>query len=159
MKREVTKPVVVKCTNCGFDNVFNQPHPYHAGFGNQGFLYNEKGNRTLVWSSFDPDYERVAGNNHPWVLGPENKKKLEAVLQPDPNGGGRWLFDNPARCLKCGNPISAPIGSNIYYLEYDGSINLDPIDNKGRGLKEMMRVEPAGGAYVSPAAGDPSAHP
>lgn len=144
MKREVTKPVVVKCAKCGFDNVFNQPHPYHAGFGNQGFLYNEKGNGTLVWSSFDPDYERVAGNNHPWALGAENKKKLEAVLEPDPNGGGRWLFNNPARCLKCGTPISEPIGSNIYYLEYDRSINLDPIDNKGRGLKEMMKVEQGG---------------
>lgn len=140
MKREVAKPVVVKCTKCGFENVFNQPYPYHAGFGNQGFLYNEKGNRTLIWSSFDPDYERVVGKNHPWALGSESQKQLESALLPDPNGGGCWLFSNPARCLKCGSPISEPIGSNIYYLNYDESIDLDPDSKRGRGLKEMMKV-------------------
>ena len=152
MKREVTTPVVATCAKCGFGNVFNQLYPYHAGFGNQGFLYNEKGNRTLIWSSFDHDYERVVGNNHPWMLGPESRKKLEDALQPDPNGGGRWLFSNPARCLKCGDPMSEPIGSNIYYLEYDGSINLDPIENRGSGLQEMMKVEPSAGPDSSPAA-------
>jgi len=156
MKREVTKPVVVSCPQCHHDNVFNQPYRYHAGFADQGFLYNEAGNRTLIWSSFDPDYEAVVGNSHPWVLGPDGKKKLEASLRPDPNGGGRWLFSNPARCLKCGAPIAEPIGMNIYYLEYDGSINLDPIGNKGHGLKEMMMVEPSPAPYSSPAAGSES---
>jgi len=41
-------------SDCGFDNSFDQPYPFHAGFSNAGFLYNEAGNLTLVWSSFDP---------------------------------------------------------------------------------------------------------
>lgn len=45
-----------------------------------------------------------------------------------------------ARCLKCRNPIAEPIGTNVHYLEYDGSLNLDPIGNPGRGLKDAMKV-------------------
>jgi len=140
MKREDIKPLVVKCPKCGFENAFNQPYGYHTGFGNQGFLYNEAGNRTLIWSSFDPDYIAVVGNKHPWTLGEESQRRLEAILQPDPSGGGKWLFSNPARCLKCRNPIAEPIGTNVYYLEYDGSLNLDPLGNPGRGLKDAMNV-------------------
>ena len=51
MTREYTKPVVVPCTHCGASNVFNQPYAYHAGFGDQGFLYSESGTCTLVWNS------------------------------------------------------------------------------------------------------------
>ncbi len=144
MKREIIKPLVVTCIECGFDNVFNQPYRYHAGFANQGFLYNEAGDRTLIWSSFDPDYTNIVGENHPWVLGVEGRNKLEAVLQSDPNGGGKWLFTNLPRCLKCKHPIGEPIGRNIYYLEYDGSINLDfSGSDRSRRLKEIMKVEPA----------------
>ena len=137
MKRKIVKPVVIECTKCGHKNVFGQPHPYHAGFGNQGFLYNEKGNRTLIWSSFDPDYERIVGHCHPWMLTTEQQERLEQTLLPD--DGGRWLFVNPARCESCQATISEPMIKNIYYLEYNGSINLDPTDNKERGLKDIMK--------------------
>jgi len=140
MKNKDTKFLVVTCAECRFDNVFNQPYRYHAGFANQGFLYNEVGNRTLIWSSFDSDYEDIVGKNHPWMLGPEARKKLEEALQPDPNGGGKWLFTNPPRCLKCKHPIDEPIGNNIYYLVYDGSLGLD-LGSSGKGLKEMLRVK------------------
>ena len=145
MKREMTKPLVVKCDHCEFPNVFNQPYRYHAGFGNQVFLYNEAGNRTLIWSSFDVDYEALVGKVHPWALGPEGRKALESHLVPDPKGGGRWLFNNPARCQKCKHSIGDPIGLNVYYLEYDGSLELDPIGNQGAGLKQMMKGEQGGG--------------
>src|SRR3989442_4520266 len=68
MKGEVTKPLIVSCSDCGFANVFNQPYAYHARFGDQGFLYNEAGNCTLMWSSFDPDYEAIVGKKNPWSL-------------------------------------------------------------------------------------------
>jgi len=48
--------MVIKYNSCGYENGFVQPYPYHAGFGNQGFLYNDAGNMTLVWSIYDRDY-------------------------------------------------------------------------------------------------------
>ncbi|HSG69812.1 MAG TPA: hypothetical protein VLA12_05325, partial [Planctomycetaceae bacterium] len=96
MKKET---ITITCPECGHDNVFQQPYAYHAGFGNQGFLYNEAGNRTLIWSSFDPEYEAIVGNCHPWALTEDQQKKLEDSLLPDT--GGKWLFGNPARCLEC----------------------------------------------------------
>jgi hypothetical protein len=72
------------------------------------------------------------------MLTSEQQQKLEQMLLPD--AGGRWLFKNPARCVKCEAVISESIIKNIYYLEYDGSINLDLTDNEGRGLKEIIKI-------------------
>ena len=137
MKREYTAPLSVKCPQCGHQNVFNQPYAYHAGFGNQGFLYNETGTCTLIWSSFDPAYEALVGQKHPWVLGPKDQKALEEALRPSPDGT-RWLFSNPARCTECGHSIGEPIGSNVHYLEYDGSVDLDPHGDPSRGFKDIL---------------------
>lgn len=43
--------VTIDCSSCGHKNDFEQPSPFHAGFGNQGFLYNDAGNLTLACSS------------------------------------------------------------------------------------------------------------
>lgn len=102
MNTENKSLTVVKCSKCGYENIFNQPYPYHAGLGNQGFLYNEKGNCTLIWDSYDPDYIAIVGESHPWTLDRDQQKKLEELLELDP--GGRWLFKNPARCAKCQFP-------------------------------------------------------
>jgi hypothetical protein len=116
-----------------FENVFNQPYAYHAGFADQGFLYNEEGNCTLIWSVFDPDFVAIVGQKNPWALSSADHKKLEDLLQLAPDGT-RWLFDNPARCIKCGHAISGPITDTIYYLEYHGSVELD-----GPGLKKVLK--------------------
>jgi hypothetical protein len=107
--------VTMKCTSCGHENVFDQPWPYHAGFSNEGFLYNDEGNLTLVWSSFDPAYEAVVGKNHPWALTTEQQALLEGALCSAPSGGS-WRFINSARCMKCADPISGPITQTIYYI-------------------------------------------
>ena len=146
MKREVTKPLVVSCSHCGFVNVFNQPYAYHAGFGDQGFLYNESGNCTLTWSAFDPDYEAIVDKKNPWMLTAADRQLLEDSLQSAPDGG-RWLFRNPARCMKCGHPISGPITDTIYYLRYDSSVDAD-ISNGGLKVALKNRVEPSTGASV-----------
>ena len=141
MTREFTKPLVVRCPGCGSSNVFNQPYAYHAGFGNQGFLYNETGNCTLVWSSFDPDYEALVGRWHPWALTEEQRTLIENALKPAPDGT-RWLFDNPARCLKCGHPISGSIRSTIYYLQYENSPDVGlqgQATNSGFRFKDVLR--------------------
>jgi hypothetical protein len=116
--------VTVNCSACGFKNDFEQPYPFHAGFGNQGFLYNDAGNLALVWSSFDPAYEAIVGNWHPWALTTEQQTNFEKALREAPSGG-RWRFSNPARCLKCAKPISGPITETIYYFQYPGSVDAD----------------------------------
>jgi membrane protease YdiL (CAAX protease family) len=129
--------IVVTCPNCGFGNVFRQPHPYHAGIAAQGFLYSGDGHRTLTWSSYDPEYAAVVGKQHPWALPPEDRKRLEERLTPAPDGS-RWLFSNPARCLQCGYPISGPITDTIYYLRYDGSVDRDLVSSGGLGIKDVL---------------------
>jgi len=104
--------------------MFEQPYPYHAGFADQGFLYNDAGDLTLVWSSFDSEYEMIVGSKHPWGLTAEEQTKLESSLLPAPKGG-RWRFANPARCKQCREEISAPMMRNIYYLVFEGSVLTD----------------------------------
>jgi hypothetical protein len=117
--------MIVRCPVCGYDNTFAQPNQYHAGFANQGFLYNDAGTLSLVWSSFDPAYERIVGPHHPWMLSVEQRRAFEAILPAAPTGG-KWRFENPARCGKCQGAIADPISAeSIYYLEYPGSILLD----------------------------------
>jgi hypothetical protein len=128
--------VTITCSSCGHKNDFDQPYPFHAGFGNQGFLYNDAGNLTLVWSSFDPAYEAIVGKWHPWTLTAEQQVHLESALCELPSGG-RWRFANPARCQKCASPISGPITETIYYLRCPGSVDTDSNLGEHR-LKEFL---------------------
>ena len=143
MKHKATTPLVVTCAKCDFANVFKQPYAYHAAFGNEGFLYNESCNCTLTWNSYDPDYQAIVGKKHPWGLTASDRKRLEDSLLPAPDGS-RWLFRNPARCQKCGHAISGPITKTIYYLRYNGSVDLDPGPLRRRGFRDALkqRVEP-----------------
>jgi hypothetical protein len=117
--------MILKCESCGYENEFAQPYPYHAGFGNQGFLYNDAGNLTLVWSLYDRDYIELVGNK-PWtLLTPEERALFEAALLPAPTGG-RFRFGSPARCKQCHEPISPAMSErNIYFVEFDGSVITD----------------------------------
>ena len=114
----------VPCTACQAVNVFKQPYPYHAGFGNEGFLYNDAGTLTLVWGSYDAAYQAIVGQRHPWDLTTSLQVALEERLLPAPIGGS-WRFSNPPRCRFCGHAIGQPIGENIYFLLYDGSIDAE----------------------------------
>jgi hypothetical protein len=115
----------VKCNACDRRIEFSQPYVYHAGFGDSGFLYDEAGTCTLVWSSYDPTYVDLVGQCHPWALSAEQRSIVEEALGLAPSGG-RWLFANPPRCTFCGSPIGDPIATgNIYYFVYPGSVLLD----------------------------------
>jgi hypothetical protein len=137
MSREYLKPLTIECAACGNANVFNQPYAYHAGFGDQGFLYDDEGHLTLVWSCFDPAFEAVVGRQHAWVLGAEDRRKFEEALSPAPSGG-RWRFSNPPRCMRCRAPIGSPIGPNVMYLVYDGSVVTD-LGSGVHGLRDYLR--------------------
>lgn len=116
--------MVVKCNSCGYENEFGQPYPYHAGFGSQGFLYNDAGNLTLVWSLYDRDYADLVGMKDVTHLTPDEQSALELALLPAPSGG-RFRFDNPARCKQCGAEVSGPMSQTIYYLVFNGSVVTD----------------------------------
>jgi hypothetical protein len=116
---------VLKCPICQRDNVFAQPYPYHAGFSEQGFLYSEAGTLTLVWSSYDPAWERLVGLKHPWMIEPRERSAVEAALLPAPDGTA-WGFTNPPRCRFCGEPIERSIADGaIHYYVYPNSVVLD----------------------------------
>lgn len=126
--------IEIACSSCGRKNEFQQPYPFHAGFGDQGFLYNDAGNLTLVWSAFDPAYEAIVGRANPWVLNVEQQVLFENELQDAPSGG-RWRFANPARCSACASSISGPMKETIYYLRFPNSLDVDT----GRRLRNCLR--------------------
>jgi hypothetical protein len=112
----------VDCLQCGAQNVFSQPYAYHAGFGDTVFLYNEAGNCTLAWGTYDPEYIRLIGDADAWQPTPAVQAELEARLPPSPHGD-RWGFAHPARCLTCRAAIRDPmIKGERYYLEYSASV-------------------------------------
>ena len=121
---EVIRAVIVRCSNCEHEIQFDQPYAYHAGFGNQGFLYDDAGTCTLVWSSFDLAYVALVGECHPWALNSEQQELVEDRLKRAP-GGGAWRFSNPPRCPSCSEPIGEPIGNSIHYYLYPDSVLLD----------------------------------
>jgi hypothetical protein len=116
--------MVIKCNSCANENEFAQPYPYHAGFGNQGFLYNDDGNLTLVWSLYDSDYEALVGSKDALHLTEEDRATIESSLLPA-RFGGRFRFANPARCKQCRSEISGPMLRTVSYLVYDGSLVTD----------------------------------
>jgi hypothetical protein len=132
MSRE--PPIVIECRRCGQVHSFDQPYPYHAGFADQGFLYNDAGNLTLVRSCFHPACEAVVGRWNPWCLTANQQQSLEARLLSAPVGGS-FRFGNPARCIHCGSPISGPVTDSIHYLVYPNSL----VAGHGPGNMELGR--------------------
>ena len=124
--------LVVRCDACHRDCAFEQPYKYHAGFGDQGFLYDDAGTCTLVWGSYDPVYSAMVGPNHPWMLTDAQRALVEASLALAPSGG-RWRFANPPRCVHCGSPIGGSILDDISYFFYPGSISVEQ-----RGFAQAM---------------------
>jgi hypothetical protein len=114
----------IKCKHCGKNLIFDQPYPYHAGFADQGFLYNDAGTLTLVWSVVDPIIDQLFPEQPAWTLSLINRWHFEKLLLPAPTGG-RWRFRNPARCTQCARPVSKHLFHSIHYLVYPGSIITD----------------------------------
>jgi hypothetical protein len=124
MPRDFATHPVKRCAQCDTELPFDRSYGFHAGFSNFGFLYNDAGDDTFIWSSYDPDYSAVVGECHPWALTDEQRHRLEVVLLPS-RAGDAWRFSNPARCLQCGGPISGPMTENIMGLAFDGRLAAD----------------------------------
>jgi hypothetical protein len=127
------EPFRLECSHCGRVNQFEQPYAYHAGFSDLCFFYNETGDRTLVWSTFDPMFAELVGEQSTWQLTPELAARLESLLPPSPTGS-RWGAGYPGRCLDCGSRLTPPMGESVYFVIYPGSVVLmDP----QRGLRSI----------------------
>ncbi|SDS52262.1 hypothetical protein [Opitutus sp. GAS368] len=57
----------MRCSACKTETVFDQPYAYHAGFSDQGFLYDDAGSLTLVFGAYDPKFASVFGHLMPWA--------------------------------------------------------------------------------------------
>jgi hypothetical protein len=125
----------IRCNHCGGEITFDQPYPFHAGFSDEGFLYNDSGNCTLIWSITDPVLAELFPGNSFWMRSWLYRRKLEKILPAAPVGG-RWRFRNPARCTRCKKPIAPPMLKSIHYLLYPGSIRTN-ID-LSMGLKDLI---------------------
>jgi len=131
----------VACKHCGQVNGFDQPYAIHAGFNHEGFLYNDSGTLTLVWSIFDPVFgsdRLLLPERRPWARSSVNCQYFEDRLLPAPDGSN-WRFRNPARCIHCGKPISESILNSTFYLIYPGSI----ITNQGPQFQLKDYLKPA----------------
>jgi hypothetical protein len=119
MPRDLQTHPLKRCQQCRIELSFDRSYGFHAGFSNSGFLYNDAGDASFIWSSFDPDYAALVGERHPWTLTDQQRQRIEDSLLPSPTGGA-WRFSNPARCPHCRGPISGPITETIYGLAFDG---------------------------------------
>ena len=114
----------VTCKACGEANSFAQPYAYHAGFADQGFLYDDDGLSILVWSLYDPAVEPFFQRDGQWMTAASEQRRFEEQLPLSPRGR-HWRFSNPARCMHCRQPISGPMQDMIYYLFYPQSVIVD----------------------------------
>jgi hypothetical protein len=126
--------LVIPCRQCGQDNVFEQPHAYHAGFGEQGFLYSDSGHCTLIWSGHDPAIDGLFPGNRMWMRDAAERERFERALRPAPDGG-HWRFRNRPRCRHCSAPIGRSMLEQSYYVVYAGSVITDS------GRKFALRAE------------------
>jgi hypothetical protein len=90
--------LTIKCKHCGKKNLFDQPYPYHAGFADQGFLYNDAGTLTLVWSITDPLFAVLFPGETIWTLSLLNRRRLEKLLLPAPQGVAGGSATRRAAC-------------------------------------------------------------
>lgn len=117
----------IKCSACGQVTSIAQEYQYHAGFGNQGFLYCDTCPAILEFDSYNPKYRAVVGDKHPWSLNSEEKKRVEGALKPC-DGGGRFRFGALPRCPACNEPLPDLLKSDIHFVEIGKVIDADTED-------------------------------
>ena len=107
--------MILVCKNCHKAIKVKQGYPYHAGFGDEGFLYCDKDSTILLFSSYDKYYSKIVNDKHPWVLNKADKERVERELIKCPCGG-KFLFKNKPRCPFCNESIQNLLPAKIYYV-------------------------------------------
>lgn len=88
---------------------------FHAGFGDQGFMYCDRDSTILTWDSLDPSWTSLVGEVHPWMLSPEQKAEVEGVAPGCPCGG-RFRFSNVPHCPLCSAPVPSLSPGGAYFV-------------------------------------------
>lgn len=104
------------CPVCNVSFHIDQPYQYHAGFGNQGFLYCDSCPNLVVFGSYDPEYVKIIQSKHPWTLNEAEKERVESRLRHC-SCGGRFRFTAAPRCPLCNAPIPSILRDFIHYVE------------------------------------------
>ena len=108
------------CPHCGRDFDYDR---YHAGFGNQGYMYCDHDETVLTWDTYSPAYLKLT-SKHPWMLDPEGKSQVEAAVKPCPYGGS-FAFANPPLCPFCHESIGFLTPGNEYFIVVGRRIDAD----------------------------------
>jgi hypothetical protein len=87
----------IDCPACARPVEFER---FHAGFGDQGFMYGATAPTVLTWSSFDPVYQHLAPHVHPWMLPVETRTVVEGAVRSD-LPGSPYRFSNQPLCPHC----------------------------------------------------------
>lgn len=113
------------CPGCAQVLASEHRRPHHAGFANEGFLYCDRDDTVVTFSTFDETYTRIVGDRHPWGLDRAQRDRVEARVLPCPCGG-RFKFQNALRCTKCGHKLSGGIGETIYWYGLARVVEVGP---------------------------------
>jgi len=96
-----------RCESCGVE--ISVAEAYHAGKGDEAFLYCDRDSTALTFCIYDEAYRRIVGRAaFPWNLTANEKEEVERLLVECPCGG-RFSFKNPLRCPICGGVFSDPM--------------------------------------------------
>jgi hypothetical protein len=113
--------------NCPHCHRFVEFERFHAGFSNEGYLYCDSDAAVLTWDSYHPQYVRLVGEKHPWMLSKEEQRRVEDALKPCPYGG-RFTFANPPKCPHCLRDISSFVAEKVYFIVTGPRLKAEEVD-------------------------------
>jgi hypothetical protein len=112
----------IECTGCGRKLAYQR---FHAGFGDEGFMYGTGASVVLTWSTYDPSYRRIVGDVHPWMLSTEQRYAVERALR-DGLDGEPFGFDNQPVCPHCETALPSLFDpSRAYFVILDRRVDGD----------------------------------
>lgn len=116
--------MMLTCPHCGKKIRLRQQYLYHAGFSNQGFLYCDSCPAILVFGSYNPNYVRIVGDKHPWMLSQEEKKRVEAHLTHC-HCQGRFRFEAYPRCPHCAGDLHSLLPDKMHFIAVGDVLDAD----------------------------------
>ncbi len=118
---------LLTCPAC--HKTINTKGIYHAGFGDEAFLYCDRDSSVLTFNAYDDTYRRLVPDKMPWPPGAggslttQEQNQIEKTLKPCPCGG-IFRFQNVPKCPHCGASIANTIDS-IHYMVIGKNIDGD----------------------------------
>ncbi|MEQ1527561.1 MAG: hypothetical protein ABL911_12560 [Gallionella sp.] len=117
----------INCPACGQITTIAQEYQYHAGFGNQGFLYCDSCPTIIEFGSYNSKYTSIVNGKHTWSLDSEEMQCVEAGLKPCPCGG-HFRFNALPRCPACNEPLPNLLQDKFHFVEVGRVVDADKED-------------------------------